>query len=261
MASEGGSLAGVGEATAIAKAGLEIAQLLKKHGIFGRVATFFKKKQHVLVLGSTGTGKTNFLDSLGQLTMPEPIDHLARTGVALPVKLVVGGKPFAFVDTPGQFERRRNEAIRDALRHERLGIINVVSYGYHEYATGSKEPTSPKAAVREDFLRRHREIEIQHLSQWIDLVGDAGATRWLTTVVTKADLWWERRDEVLDFYRTGPYFEALSDFRSAGSHVAHYCSVFHKFFSQGAMAGTFDEVDRVKAKANFLRLLIEVAGS
>ncbi len=99
------------------------------------------------------------------------------------------------------------------------------------------------------------------LNEWTPFLGGLDSVGWLITVVTKADLWWKRRDEVLPHYQTGPYFRALGEAQSLKPVVLEYCSVFQKFYGQGAMSGDFQDSDRIRAKAQMIRSLLAAIGN
>jgi energy-coupling factor transporter ATP-binding protein EcfA2 len=245
-----------------AKAAIDLIILAEKQGWLDRLTTALRKKHKVLILGSTGVGKTNFLESLTDL-VPKAIEQMNRTEFAEKHSIKIAKQPFIFVDTPGQIEHqsRRIAAIRDAMRGDIAGVINVVSYGYHEWRIGQKSVFDASSAVREEFLKQHREKELESLREWTTLLGGRETVGWLITVVTKADLWWHRQDEVFDYYRSGAYYAALGEAQSLRPVVLEYCSVFHKFYGTGLLSGTFDEADRVRARAHLLRQLLAAVGA
>jgi hypothetical protein len=140
------------------------------------------------------------------------------------------------------------------------GIVNVVSYGYHEYRIGSKNAVDSSGKVSEDFLRTHRETEIAAVQEWTPILGGQEAADWLITVVTKADLWWDRRDEVLEYYRSGSYYQSLGSAKSLHPIVLEYSSVFQKYFGKAPMSGEFGDEDRVRAKAHLIQELLAAIG-
>ncbi len=244
-----------------AKIAIKIFELAVKQGWLDKLLTAFRKKHTILILGSTGAGKTNFLQSLTELT-PKAIEHMNRTEIAQKHSIKIKKQPFIFVDVPGQslHSTRRIRAIRETMSRGLSGIINVVSYGYHEYRIGKAKALTAHGSVNEAFLRKHRQIEIDALAEWTPLLGSRDTTGWLINVITKADLWWNRKDEVFQHYASGPYFEALGEAKSLEPIFLEYCSVFHKFYGDGALSGSFDESDRVRARGNLLRTLLEAVG-
>nr|VFK13383.1 MAG: hypothetical protein BECKLFY1418C_GA0070996_100323 [Candidatus Kentron sp. LFY] len=82
----------------------------------------------------------------------------------------------------------------------------------------------------------------------------------LLTVITKADLWWHLGDRVFSHYEKGEYFQGLGAAQPLGPAVTHHCSVFHKLYGIGPLSGHFDEQDRILARANLLKSMIELVG-
>lgn len=249
----------VGELYAGAKAGLQlvsIAQQAHKQGWLDKLATVWRKKHKILVLGSSGVGKTNFIESLTQM-LPSAIDAMNRTEFCQKHSVKIAKTPFEFIDTPGQIphKSRRLEAITQAITGC-SGVINVVSYGYHEGRTGKQNAILPNGKISTDFLQRGRTLELTSLQEWTSLLGAAGTPTWLMTVVTKADLWWHLREEVLTHYQEGAYAKKLRDVQMMKPVVLEYCSVFHKFYREGALSGYFDEADRAQLKEHLLRQLL-----
>lgn len=242
-------------------AAIELINTARKQGWLDSLLTAVRKTHGVILLGSTGAGKTNFLTSL-TATLPEAIDIMNRTEIARKYRIRIQKHPFVFTDTPGQMmhSSRRREAAREAIASGTSGIINVVSFGYHEYRISSMDAFDTDDNVKESFLEQHRQIEIEALHEWIPILGGRDAADWLITVVTKADLWWDRRDEVMEYYRSGAYYDALGGAKSLNPVVLEYCSVFHKFFGRSPMSGDFEDKDRVRAKAHLLQELLAAIG-
>jgi hypothetical protein len=246
-----------------ARAAIRLLELAIKQGWFDKLRDALKRKHTVLILGSTGTGKTNFVQSLTEI-VPKAISHMNRTEFVKTHAIKIAKEPFNVIDTPGQVlhSSRRVKAIREAIGKGAIGVINVVSYGYHEGRTARSEALTARGRIKESFLERNRRQELLDLDDWKVLLGGPETTKWLVTVVTKADLWWSQRSDVLDHYQTGPYYRALGPARSLNPSVMEYCSVFHKFYGEGPLSGLFDEQDRVDLRAHLLReLLAAVAGA
>jgi hypothetical protein len=185
-----------------------------------------------------------------------------RTEFAKAHPITILRQPFIFTDTPGQRAHapRRKQAIREAMSAGIAGVINVVSFGYHEYRVGKSTAITQAGTARESFLQKHRKLEIEALDEWTGLLGDAETIDWCITVVTKADLWWDRKDEVLQYYSTGPYNEGLGHIKVIVPFVREYCSVLHKFYGEAPLSGIFDDGDRIRAKANLLSQLMAAIG-
>lgn len=254
----------IGTAKAVAEAAIDIISKAHKQGWLDRLASALRKKQHVLVLGATGTGKTVFLESLAEV-VPRAIDLMNRTEFVEKHHIKISKRPFVFADTPGQIKhaRERKSAIKEAIRIKGgiAGVINLVAYGYHESRAIKSPPIESSGLVSESFLEQQRKVEIDLLDEWTPLLGgrdsDAG---WLITVVTKADLWWKRRDEVMAFYESGPYYQALGEAQLLRPVVLEYCSIFQKFYGRGLMSGDFQDADRIRVKAQMIRTLLAAIG-
>lgn len=241
----------------VAKEVLDFIEEADKRGWLDRLKQSFRKKHCVLILGSSGVGKTNFLASLKD-NMAEAVEALNRTEFVQRNRISLSNEPFIFVDTPGQelHQSRRIQAIREDMGHGIDGIINVTCFGYHEGASGKKNVFEEDGSVRQDFLEQNRSNEIRLMNEWSDLLGDPKTAGWLITLVTKADLWWDHEDEVLNYYRTGNYFEALGPAQSLHPVVLPYCSVFHKFYKTGSLSGRLDDADRSHLQAALIRQLL-----
>lgn len=242
--------------------GIEIASLLlkeaKSQGLLTKLKTLLKRKPRVLVLGCTGAGKTNFLNALVQ-PQPGPIPKESRTRYTEAKDLLVSTNAYRFVDTPGDTERKddRIQAIREAMSAKGgiSGVINVVSYGYHEYDLPAAQAVAAGEA-RPDFLEKHRQEEIEQLAEWTHLLGNKQTVQWCVTVVTKADLWWDRKPAVMEHYRKGEYFKALRGAKSLGPRVVPFCSVFHRFYGEAKMSGVFDERDQKQTRDDLIQTLV-----
>jgi energy-coupling factor transporter ATP-binding protein EcfA2 len=238
------------------KWGEALLEEAEKGGWLGKLLARFKKPVRVIVLGSTGTGKTNLLESLTK-TLPDAIDAMNRTEFAERHKIRIKGKPFVFVDLPGQkgHSHRRLSAIRDAMTRDKPGVLNVTAYGYHEYRIGAEEALD-NGNVKVDYIEKHRLVEIDALTEWVGLLGHRNTARWLITVVTKADLWWGRKKEVMEHYECGSYRTALRAAESLNPSTLPYSSVLHKFYGVGSLAGSLDENGRLGMRTNLLKTLL-----
>lgn len=237
-----------------------ILETAEKHGLIDKIKKLFAKKRTVLLLGTSGVGKTSLVASLNGL-VPEAIHYLARTQIAIKHRMKFDGAKFEFVDTPGQehHDSRRIKEIRQSMKQDHLGVINVTSFGYHEHSTGLPDAFRPDGIISQDYLARHREVEIEGLKEWVGLLGDTNTTRWFATVVTKADLWWDERDAAIDYYRNGKYSEHLGGMKQLHPVVIEFCSVIHRFYGEGPVCGTFDDEVRNILRLNFLKTLVEAS--
>ena len=251
----------VGETIAVAKAGAEIYQLAKKEGWVDRLISSLRKKHRVLVLGPTGTGKSNLIESLTQL-VPEVIDRMNRTEFAERHRIEAAGSLFEFTDTPGQARHKsaRLNIIREEMAKGIDGILDVVSYGYHEGRGNKSKAVTEDSRPNPEYLQARRKVEIDALAEWTPLLGGGVTASWNITVVTKADLWWDERDAVIAHYESGNYSASLGDVKALRGAVIEYCSVFHRYFDEVPLPGSFDESDRVRTRQHFVKTLIAAIG-
>lgn len=236
-------------------------QTVEKLKLHQRLIDFFKKKPYLLVLGSTGTGKTNFLRSLSlSAGLVEAIPAFNRTASSTKEVVRINGSPFQVFDTPGQVyhQQDRLQVIREAMAKPPVRIINVVSFGYHEYLDNAGDAVQGGAPSTE-FLEKHRQREIESVLEWVSIVGHRDTTKWVITVVTKADLWWPDHDSVIEYYSTGAYAEAIKKSDPSIRHaVLPYCSVIHRYYGQARLSGDFDDGSRMETNLHFLDQLVKM---
>jgi hypothetical protein len=247
-----------------AAAGVELAgalfELAEKQGLIEKLLLAFKKKPRVLILGPTGSGKTNFLDSL-TAERSQPIPRAIRTQYpSRKVLTLLKKRAFRFVDTPGDTDYKdvRVQEIRESLSAKGgiSGVINVVSYGYHEYQLARSDVFKPDGSISPDYLEKHRGLELDQLDEWTPLLGSPITVDWLITLVTKADLWWDQRKDVLAYYQKGPYRARLGQAVSLNQRVLMYSSHTSKFYGEAPHSGYFDDEDRKKLQQQFLEAVL-----
>jgi hypothetical protein len=248
------------EPTSIAtKVAVEVVKAAVEAGLLERMVDAFRTKHRVLVLGASGVGKTNLQSSLTR-EAAEAIDHLSRTEVVDRTHIRIRKKPFIFTDTPGQdhHESRRKAAIREEMAKGKVGILNVVAFGFHEGTGNKSDAIDRNGKTRKEYLEEQRKLEIAMLDEWIPLLGSPETSAWLITVVNKADLWWNQRKTVMQYYESGEYAAHLGDAKSLKPIVIPYCATMHKFFGEGAMSGDFDRSDEIRCKADLITTLARV---
>lgn len=240
------------EVVAVAK----VIQIAQQQGWLDKLRDFFKEKHPVLLLGSTGVGKTNFLQSL-QTYIPSAIERFNRTELSDRVKVKIDNEVFDFLDTPGQIGKSeiRREAIRGALGTPNLGVINVCCDGYHEYATGVAEAIKD-GQPNPDWLKRHREIEIEAAREWAPIMG--GVPKYFFTVVNKCDLWWPDHDRVISHYESGGYNALLKDNDIMNRSVFAYSSVRHAFYETQTTNG-IEDATKIGLQQRLLASLLRAA--
>ena len=245
-----------------ATAGVKLVKVAKDEGWFDKLILTLKGKHNVLLLGPTGVGKTQVRDHLKD-SIPQVIHVASRTLPGEPPKtVVVDGTPYEFYDTPGD-EGMSDVRHQDATRHvmrPRAGILNVVSYGYHEYDTNQDQVFDGDGSISERYLSSHRRVETSMLLEWIPIIKSANEAPWVITVLNKADLWWHMRQQVRDFYLNGRYGELI---KSNGlKHSLVYCAAIrHNFFGRpGTISGHFDDRSMAEVEGKLVKQLLVSSG-
>jgi len=240
----------------------ELAKRAIKEGWFGRFKDIFRRRHRILLLGSTGVGKSNFVKSLID-PLPEVIDTLNRTVFPRYHRLKIEAQPFEFIDTPGQAAHApvRMKEIRRLIRKKaNLGVISLVAYGYHEYVADLASAFDSKGKVNPEFLKLHRQYECEFVEAWAPLLIDPTITKWIITLISKADLWWSSRNTVLKFYTNPPYTSPFGGVSELMPAAVPYCSVMRRYFSRGKISLGFDDSDRQNLRADMFRILLEAIG-
>lgn len=246
----------VAKPIATAGAGYLGKQLFEKPTI-KKLLNFFKAKHKIIVLGSTGVGKTQFIHSF-----IENLQFVAiKNRTLFPRKLLteILDKQIEFFDNPGEIaksEERRQSFMETFNDKNYKGIINVVSYGYHE--TGYENEDIKNAETKAAFLTRHREIELQHLTEWLP-TAFISQTKWIITLVNKADIWQANNKEVIEYYKNGEYAKAFENSRMTQRHIMlPYCATIQSFMHQKQQDFLFSDTEKYAMKQYFTENLIEL---
>ena len=244
-----------------ARLAIYTAQRLK---LYERLIAALRKKHRVIVLGSTGVGKTSLINSLTEW-MPEAIDYMNRTARSAKHHIKIKDDHFEFVDTPGQEQHVgiRTAAIDESFKRSVSGIVNVVAYGFHEYRRPTDDGIfTQSGSVSQRFLNRHRRLELEMLTEWTSRVLTHRISPWIMTVMSKADYWWGNRHNVYDHYMSPKfdYAKAISVIPDAQHTVHEYCSTIHKFYGQHSPREDFDRTDVQFLKTALLADLIDAIG-
>lgn len=230
-----------------------------REGWLDRVKTQFRTKHHVLVVGTSGAGKTAFLNSLAD-PLSRSIARDDRTKFSRSRRLSMPNQKeiFIFRDTPGEvlYAPRRAEAIRDVIGKSNFGIINVAAYGYLETDQFRTEQVlSADGSADPDYLARQRRLEINALSEWTHASGLEAD--YVVTLVSKADLWWPARGDVEKHYLTGPYGQAIKKAGIQNHTVLRYSSVIHRFYGEGQVSPEFDQDTLIDLRYRFQQQILQ----
>lgn len=240
------------------EAGYRAFTWAERRGLIRLITQKVRRKNEVLVLGISGSGKTNFLKSL-ETPAIRPIDRFERSQFTQRHNKVFANssRAFRFHDTPGQAMHisRRMEALRTVAAKKRFGIINVVSYGYVESGSIPAQNAVKNGTAVPSYLQQQRDLEIDAIKEWLPAV--AHEAEFIITLVSKADLWFSSRHDVRTHYETGFYGEAISRAGVKRHSVIEYSSVIHNFFDEAAPSSKFDQSNLMDLHEQFSRQIVE----
>lgn len=191
---------------------------------------YFRSPVRVIVFGESGTGKTQFINSLLSNNFTK-----GRTRLTERKRMVLNnGRKILFFDTPGhQTLKEQRYKLGEFISQKKIaGIINVVSFGFNESDTADginifKVGTDE---VKEEYLRENRKREISQLDDWIRYINAENKVKWIITIVNKADIWYENKSNVITYYENGDYAKAIAGIKSCCALYTYlYCSVISPF--------------------------------
>jgi energy-coupling factor transporter ATP-binding protein EcfA2 len=246
----------------LAKTGYDVAKSL---GLWVTLKRKLRRRRVVLVLGASGAGKSQFIQSLKTLEA-RASGPTRRTVGRVKKDVEVREFPFQMIDTPGQVydEAVRKSAITEAIQRGIWGIINVVCFGYHQADEAPRAiavPSDDTTVARDDYLRRRQQLEIDLLSEWVPRF-DKDTAYWVLTVITKADLWWPDIGERIRNHYEDPkkaYRRSLGEL-SEVSHQVPYCSTIEPFYG-GRTGGRFGDQERLNLRGHLLDTLLNLTGT
>lgn len=169
-------------------------------------------------MGAGGVGKTSISLLLADKKDEIPFEYDSSISLE--------GEQFGkstLIVAPGQETRADNYwmAIQKDLNDGKIkGLINVVAYGYHAIETSSLSDLSfyTSEMTNEDFILQYvaskKQQEIDLLKQLANSLRGFKKEIWMLTIVNKQDLWWDDRNEVMEFYTKGVYNDTIQELSS-----------------------------------------------
>ena len=214
----------------------------------------FRSKRNAVLLGSTGVGKSQFVLSIRE-AMAKPIPRNARTEFEVKTVGDVGRRLVEFSDLPGQKEHKpvRDRSVKRVVSLKKKPVFIVfVCAGYHEYGASADTVVSG-GEVKEDYLQENYIREIEILNEMVNLLDDET----IITVITKADVWWNYKNDVIKHYAEGDYAARIKFLYPRARHVIRPYSSIHKRFYGTPGSSTFDDVERASLRDELLRVIEE----
>lgn len=219
---------------------------------------YFASPINIVVLGASGTGKSQFT----KFFSGDSSKSIHRTRqVVIRTFTLPNGRRIKYFDLPGHDSYaliRKDVFEKFIIRNKIKGIINVVSYGYHEYENKEELKIFKTGTydVREEYLRENRNREIQQLDEWTSY-NLYNHISWIITIVNKADIWHENSDIVMTFYEEGEYASKLSKFKDCLSiHTFEYCSIIEPFCNK-PMKITIGESKKDELQNDFIENILQ----
>lgn len=214
---------------------------------------YFRKPVNVIIFGTTGSGKSEFVRAL----LNQEVDTVnpPRTRFYIGKRLILkNGRKIKFLDVPGHssLKQQRTSVTELILRKKIRGIINVVTFGYNdaeesEDVTIFKIDNTENPVVKNDYLSKNRLRELEQIQEWESFITSTNKVEWVITVVNKSDIWYKNKEEVLSYYQHGPYYEKFIKTieKVCKTNVYPYCSIISPFANK-PMTLSFSERDKVK---------------
>jgi energy-coupling factor transporter ATP-binding protein EcfA2 len=235
----------------------------------------------VIIYGPAGVGKSTLGTFLAGDLHPGSSTMNYQTSLGVEKYRVKGDIVCTVIAAPGQEGFREDQwpDLHRMLASGKAGaVINVLSGGYESIGELSYKETSlfrkDANQSQEQFLAAHiaeqREKELAVITDLAHHIKTAEQKIWMLTLVTKQDLWWDRRGEVRGYYEQGQYNTHITDIaRARGSqnfrHDYVSASLVISNFRTGngeilaQTIGGYDEIIQAQNQANLLRTITTFA--
>jgi len=227
----------------------------------------------IAVFGPGGVGKTTLGEILSGSLDPATTPSQYQESIWTEEFRLPGDVPATLLVGPGQERRRKatwNELFRQLSKGKSIGVINLVSYGYHAFGGELSfkqhkvyKPGMTPSQFLKAFTEHQRQSELQVLRELQPHLESAKGRIWMLTLVTKQDLWWKSRKTVEEHYTQGEYNHILNEIaaRRGAERFSHEI-LSASLVIQNLMTDVGEELaptvagyDQVKRAANLLRVI------
>jgi len=225
-----------------------------KKEIFDFIKDIFKKDHNIALFGVTGTGKSEFVESLEKSGA-----HITETLSVRTTKFYIDKFKVFIHDTPGHDagDTQREDVLSEIIRKDYTGVIFLVSDGFHQ-RDGIVDVD--KISTDEEYFDKWRierkELEKEFLKS-ISKNLRLSNVKWIITLVSKADIWWKDKN-VRPYYESGEYSKLVKSIVPRATHyVIPYCSTLEPFYGFH-QPNTFGRKDELKFQQNFYNTFIDI---
>lgn len=174
----------------------------------------------IVIFGPGGTGKSTLGNLLIGTYKPGATSTKYQESISIEKLALQDDVVGQVLVAPGQRHRRKrtwDELYQDVASGKHVGIINVVSWGYHSFTNPTYRELSIYEAgmtsqqVMDTYLKQQQGIEMEIIRDLVPHLCAAKGKLWMVTLITKEDLWWKQRVAVEHHYRQGKYAEHIQD--------------------------------------------------
>lgn len=169
------------------------------------------------VFGSGGVGKSTAAKIIAG-TPPDGAYKRYEESLWTEVVPLTGDIPGELRVAPGQearVDRHWPELFKELSAGKAIGLINIVSYGYHSLEINTIQDSSvwrpgmKTADFKDAYTAARRELEVKLLDEVMSGLSATTSRIWMATIINKQDLWADRQSEVLKHYQDGCYAKTV----------------------------------------------------
>lgn len=141
------------------------------------------------------------------------------------------------------------------------GIINLVDYGYQDSEQLQDDPDKAfkvgTSDVKEEYLKENRRLEKERTQEIISRINGNVKPKWFITLINKADIWNDKRSEVISYYEAGEFNTIMEHLEHATNvTTCAFCSVITPFGNK-PMQISYGERDKRADYDNLIRTIEE----
>jgi hypothetical protein len=234
----------------------ELAKVTIRHKkeILDFFTDLFKKDNNIALFGVTGTGKSEFVESLVKSGA-----NVTETLSARTTKFYIDSQKVFIHDTPGHnaAETIREEVLAELIKKDFVGVIFLVSDGYHQRdGIVDVEKLKTDRVFFENWINERRTIEIEFLSS----IGKSlrlSNIKWVITLISKADIWWGNK-LIRKQYEELDYAKKMKEVIPRATHyVIPYCSTIEPFYGF-YQPNNFGRKEEQRLQNNFHKTFVDI---